>query len=159
MDSQILILSHVAVSLAAIVSGLVVVYGLVSNRTMPGLTAFFLVTTVVTNVSGFFFHRDHLLPSHILAAISIALLIPTLYGVYGAHLRGAWRGIYVAGAVACLYVNVFVLIFQSFLKIPTLHALAPTESSEPAFAGAQGAALLLFILAGIVSFRNFRPAG
>lgn len=158
MDSQIFTLFHVAISLAGILSGLVVAWGLLENRRMPMLTAIFLVTTVATSVTGFFFHRDHILPSHILGIISLAVLAPALYGLYGKQLQGVWRGVYVLGAVAALYFNVFVLIIQSFQKIPALHVLAPTQSSEPAFAGAQGAALLLFLAIGFLSFKRFRPA-
>jgi uncharacterized membrane protein len=157
MDSQIFTLFHVAISLAGILSGIIVAYGMVTNRLMPALTAIFLVTTVTTSVTGFFFHRDHLLPSHILGILSLLLLAPALYGLYLGKLRGAWRGVYIVGAVAALYFNVFVLIIQSFQKIPLLHALAPTQTSEPAFAGTQGAAVLLFIAVGILSFKNFRP--
>ena len=157
MDSQILLFSHVAISLIGIVSGLIVGFGLMTNRGLPVTTAIFLATTVLTSVTGFFFHRDHLMPGHILGAISLALLVPTIYGLYCAGLKGWWRGMYVVGAVACLYFNVFVLIIQAFLKIPAPHALAPTQTSEPAFAWAQGAALLLFVAIGVVSFRRFPP--
>jgi hypothetical protein len=157
MDSALFTLFHVAISLIGILSGLLVAYGLVKDRPMPAMTAIFLITTVATSVTGFFFHRDHLLPSHILGIISLLVLAPAIYGLYVGKLKSAWRGIYVGGAVTGLYFNVFVLIIQSFQKIPALHALAPTQSTEPAFAAAQGLALLLFIAIGIVSFRRFRP--
>ena len=157
MDSQIFTLFHVAISLAGILSGVIVAYGLVTDQRMPLLTAIFLLTTIATSVTGFFFHRDHILPSHILGIISLLLLLPATYGLYLQNLRGLWRGVYIVGAVAGLYFNVFVLIIQSFQKIPVLHALAPTQSSEPAFAGTQGVALLLFILIGFLAFKRFRP--
>jgi hypothetical protein len=158
MDSQIFTLFHVAISLVAILSGLIVAYGLVTDRTMPVPTAIFLVTTIATSVTGFFFHRDHILPSHILGIISLALLAPATYALYLQNLRRGWRGVYIVGAVAGLYFNVFVLIIQSFQKIPLLHALAPTQSTEPAFAASQGVALLLFVVIGVLAFRRFRPA-
>ncbi len=158
MDSQIFTLFHVIISLAGILSGVIVAYGLVTDRTMPVLTTIFLVTTIATSVTGFFFHRDHILPSHILAIISLLLLVPATYALYLQNLRRGWRGVYIVGAVASLYFNVFVLIIQSFEKIPLLHALAPTASTEPAFAASQGVALLLFIVIGVVAFRRFRPA-
>jgi len=157
MDSQIFTLFHVAISLIGILSGVVVAWGLVTNRTLPGLTAVFLATTVATSVTGFFFHRDHILPSHVLGILSFLLLAVALYGLYLQKLRGVWRGAYVVCAVTSLYFNVFVLIIQSFQKIPVLHALAPTQSSEPAFAGTQGVALLVFVAVGYLSFRHFRP--
>jgi hypothetical protein len=157
MDSPVFTLFHVAISLLGILSGLLVAYGLVKDRPFPALTAIFLATTVATSVTGFFFHRDHLLPSHILGILSLLILAPAIYGLYVGKLRGAWRSIYVAGALVGLYFNVFVLIIQAFQKIPPLHALAPTQSTEPAFAAAQGAALIFFVALGIVSFRQFHP--
>ena len=158
MDSPLFTLFHVAISLIGILSGAAVANGLIKGRDFPALTAIFLGTTVATSVTGFFFHRDHLLPSHILGILSLLILAPAIYGLYIGNLKGAWRGIYVAGAVTSLYFNVFVLIIQSFQKIPPLHALAPTQSTEPAFAAVQGAALILFVAIGIVSLRHFHPA-
>jgi hypothetical protein len=158
MDSPLFTLFHVAISLVGILSGVAVAYGLIKDRSFPVLTALFLASTVATSVTGFFFHRDHLLPSHILGIISLLILAPAIYGLYIGQLRGAWRGIYVGGAVTALYFNVFVLIIQSFQKIPPLHALAPTQSTEPAFAATQGVTLILFVAIGIVSLRRFHPA-
>jgi hypothetical protein len=157
MDSHIFTLFHVAVSLIGILAGLVVAWGLLNNRSLPELTGVFLLATAATSVTGFLFHRDHILPAHILGVLSLLVLAPAIYGLYWGKLQGAWRGVYVIGAVVGLYFNVFVLIVQSFLKIPALHALAPTQSSEPAFAGSQAAALVLFIVIGILSFRRFHP--
>jgi hypothetical protein len=157
MDSQIFTLFHVAISLIAILCGLVVAYGLITDQRMPQLTAVFLVTTIATSVTGFFFHRDHILPSHILGILSLLLLLPATYGLYLQNLRSFWRPVYLVGAVAGLYFNVFVLIIQSFQKIPVLHALAPTQSTEPAFAATQGVALFLFLLIGFLAFKRFRP--
>jgi hypothetical protein len=156
MDSQIFTLFHVAISLIGILSGLIVAYGLITDQRMPFLTAIFLLTTVATSVTGFFFHRDHIMPGHILGVISLLVLLPAGYGLYLQNLRGFWRGTYIFGAVAGLYFNVFVLIAQGFMKIPALHALAPS-GSEPPFAAAQGVALLLFIVIGFMAFRRFRP--
>jgi hypothetical protein len=156
MDSQAFTLFHVAISLVAIASGLIVVYGLLNSNRMSGMTLLFIVTTIATSATGFFFHRDHILPSHIVGIISLVLLVPTVLALYIYHLRGFWRAVYAAGAVMGLYFNVFVLIVQSFLKIPSLHALAP-QGSEPAFAIAQGIVLVLFIVLGIFAVRKFRP--
>lgn len=156
MDSQALTLFHVAISLIAIVSGLIVLYGLVTANRMAGMTLLFLVTTIATSVTGFFFHRDHLMPSHIVGIISLAVLAVTTYALYAGKLRGFWRAVYVVGAVISLYLNVFVLVAQGFLKVPALHELAP-QGSEPPFAIAQGIVLLLFVIAGIFAVRRFRP--
>ena len=127
-----------------------------SAKKLEGVTLLFLVTTVATSVTGFFFHRDHLLPSHVVGIISLVLLGAVIIALYGFHLRGVWRIVYVIGAVASLYFNVFVLIVQGFLKLPFLHALAPTQT-EPAFLAVQGLALLVFLAIGVLSFVRFRP--
>ncbi len=156
MDSQTLTLSHVVISLIAIAAGFAVLYGLLTAARMRALTLLFLVTTIATNASGFLFHREHVLPSHIVGAIALAVLAVTLVALYVYHLRGAWRGIYVIGAVTSLYFNMFVLVAQAFLKVPSLHELAP-QGSEPPFAVAQGALLIVFIAVGTLAFKRFRP--
>lgn len=157
MDSQAFTLFHVAISLIAIVAGLIVLYGLLTANRMAGMTLVFLVTTIATSATGFFFHRDHLLPSHIVGIISLVVLALTTFALYGARLRGFWRPIYVIGAVVSLYLNVFVLVVQSFLKVPALHELAP-NGSEPPFAVAQGILLIAFIVFGVLAVKRFHPA-
>ena len=156
MDSQALVFSHTAISLIAILAGLIVLYGLLTVNRMPAMTLFFLVTTIATSVTGFFFHREQLLPSHIVGVISLVVLAVTVLALYTYRLRGIWRAVYVIGAVISLYLNVFVLVVQSFLKVPALHQLAP-QGNEPPFAIAQGVVLLLFIVLGFLAFKRFRP--
>jgi len=156
MDSQALVFSHTAISLIAILAGLIVLYGLLTVNRMPAMTLFFLVTTIATSVTGFFFHREQLLPSHIVGILSLVVLAVTVLALYTYRLRGIWRAVYVIGAVISLYLNVFVLVVQSFLKVPALHQLAP-QGNEPPFAIAQGVVLLLFIVLGILAFKRFRP--
>jgi hypothetical protein len=148
---------HVLISLAGIASGFVVLFGLLTANRLPTWTAIFLATTAATSVTGYFFPREHILPSHIVGAISLVVLAVAIYALYSRHLAGAWRGVYVVGAVIALYLNFFVLIVQSFLKVPALHVLAP-NGSEPPFLIAQSAALLAFILLGIFAVHRFRPA-
>jgi len=147
---------HVALSVVGIVSGLVVVAAMLKSKRLSGWTLLFLATTVATSVTGFGFHREHLMPSHIVGIISLVLLAVAILALYVFALRGAWRWIYVITAVASLYLNVFVLIVQAFLKVPTLHALAPTQN-EPPFAIAQGIVLIAFIVIGIAAARKFHP--
>jgi len=156
MDSQALVFSHTAISLIAILAGLIVLYGLLTVNRMPAMTLFFLVTTIATSVTGFFFHREQLLPSHIVGILSLVVLAVTVLALYTYRLRGIWRAVYVVGAVISLYLNVFVLVVQSFLKVPALHQLAP-QGNEPPFAIAQGVVLLLFIVLGFLAFKRFRP--
>jgi hypothetical protein len=147
-------LVHVLISLAGIGTGFIVLYGLIAGKRLDGWTSIFLVTTVLTSLTGYLFPFKHLLPSHIVGAISLLVLAFAIYGRYVRHLNGAWRWIYVIGAVLSLYLNVFVAIVQAFLKVPALKAMAPTQA-EPPFVVAQVAAMALFVVLGIVAVRKF----
>jgi len=149
-------LLHVVISLVGIGAGLIVLFGMFGSHRLPGWTALFLATTVLTSVTGYFFPVDRILPSHIVGAISLVILAVALFALYSRHAMGSWRWIYVATATLALYLNVFVAVAQAFLKVPSLHALAPTQA-EPPFAIAQGAVLLVFIVLGVVAIRRFHP--
>jgi hypothetical protein len=150
---------HVIISLIGIVSGFCVLFGLFGSNRMPGMTALFLLTTILTSVTGFLFPFDKLLPSHMVGIVSLIMLAIACFALYVMKLSGAWRWIYTLTALIALYLNVFVLIIQSFLKIGPLHALAPSvPPSEPPFAVVQGIALLFFVVAIISAVRRFRPA-
>ena len=144
---------HVVISLVVIGSGLVVLLGLLAGKRLNLSTALFLVTTAATSITGYGFPFTHLLPSHVVGAISLVVLAVAIYARYARHLAGAWRATYVICAVAALYFNVFVLVVQAFLKVPALHSLAPTQS-EPPFAVAQLVVLALFILLGTLAGRR-----
>lgn len=151
-------LVHVIISLIGIVSGIIVMFGMLGARRMPGLTAIFLLTTILTSATGFLFPFTKILPSHIISALSLVLLAIACIALYGMKLSGAWRWIYALTALVSLYFNVFVLIIQSFLKIPVLHALAPSvPPSEPPFAAVQGIVLLFFVIVIVGAIRRFRP--
>jgi hypothetical protein len=151
-------LVHVIISLIAIAAGFVVLSGLLGSNRMAGMTALFLLTTILTNATGFLFPFEKLLPSHMIAALSLVLLAIACIALYGMKLSGAWRWIYVVTALLSLYFNVFVLVIQSFLKIPALTALAPgNPPAGPVFAVAQGVVLVFFIVVIIGSIRRFRP--
>ncbi|MFT3731059.1 MAG: hypothetical protein QM780_06480 [Hyphomicrobium sp.] len=155
MDTFTLV--HVVLSLIGIATGLIVFLGFVADAEMPALTAIFLATTVLTSVTGFGFPFTKLLPSHIVGIISLAVLAIALFALYGRHLAGAWRWIYVVSASTALYLNVFVLIVQLFQKVQALQAVAPTQS-EPPFIGAQGLNLVVFLGLGYLAVRRFRAS-
>ena len=158
MDLATFTMVHVIISLIGIVSGIIVMFGLLGSKRMPGMTAIFLLFTILTNATGFLFPFTKLLPSHVIAIISLVLLAIACLALYGMKLVGAWRWIYVVTAMTSLYLNVFVLVIQSFLKIPALHALAPSvPPSEPPFAVVQGIVLLFFIVVIVGAIRRFRP--
>jgi uncharacterized membrane protein YdcZ (DUF606 family) len=148
-------LVHVLISLAGIASGLVVVGGLLTNRRLDQWTAVFLATTAATSLSGFGFPVEHVLPSHIVGSISLVVLAVAIAARYKYQLSGASRWIYAVGAVMALYLNVFVLVIQSFLKISALKALAPTQT-EPPFAVAQLIVLAVFIGLGVSAVKKFQ---
>jgi hypothetical protein len=136
----------------------VVLYGLLGSNRTSGTTAYFLVTTILTSATGFLFPFTQLLPSHMVGILSLVLLAIAVFALYGQKLVGAWRWIYVVTAMLSLYLNVFVLVIQSFLKVPVLHALAPSvPPSEPPFAVVQGIVLVLFVIAIVAAVRRFRP--
>ena len=149
---------HVIISLVAIVSGVIVMFGLLGSNRMPALTATFLLLTILTSATGFLFPFEKLLPSHMVGMLSLVLLAIACVALYVMNLAGAWRWIYVASAMVALYLNVFVLVIQGFLKVPPLHALAPSvPPSEPPFAVIQGIVLVFFIIVIIGAVRRFRP--
>jgi hypothetical protein len=145
---------HVLISLIAIGSGLIVMFGLLGGRRLDVWTGLFLATTVLTSVTGFGFPFQHLLPSHILGILSLVILALAIPARYVFHLAGAWRWIYVVGAGMALYFNVFVLVVQSFEKVPALKALAPTQK-EPPFLVAQLIVLLIFVALIILATKRF----
>ena len=148
-------LIHVAISLAAIASGFVVLFGMLADKRLDRWTAFFLATTVATSLTGFGFPIHGLTPGIEIGIISLLVLAVALYARYGRHLAGAWRRVYVISAVAALYFNFFVLIVQSFQKVPPLKALAPRQTDLP-FVVAQRVVLVAFLVLGTIAVKRFR---
>jgi hypothetical protein len=147
---------HAIISLVGIGSGLAVLLGLFSAKRLDGLTALFLLATVLTSVTGFGFPFTHLLPSHKIGIISLVVLAIAILARYSFRMVGKWRWIYVVTAMVALYLNVFVLVFQSFEKVPALKAMAPTQS-EPPFLVAQLVVMALFIVLTIFAVKKFHP--
>ena len=161
MSIATFVLVHVAISLIAIVTGLIVMFGMLGSKRQPGLTAIFLLTTILTSATGFVIPPllfEKMLPSHLFGLLSLVLLAIACFALYIMNLRGAWRWIYALTALVALYLNVFVLVVQSFLKVPALHALAPSvPPAEPPFAVAQGIVLVFFVIVIIGVIRRYRP--
>jgi hypothetical protein len=155
---------HVIISLVAIISGIIVALGMLGARRMPGVTALFLITTVATSVTGFMFETPvdaprvigSFDPPKVVGIISLVFLALAILALYSYKLAGSWRGVYVISAIVALYFNCFVLVVQSFQKVPFFHALAPTQK-EPPFAVAQVILLILFVGLGVAAFRKFKP--
>jgi hypothetical protein len=156
MILQIYTIIHTLISLVAIFTGIVVVLGMLGGSRLDGWTKWFLITAVATTVTGFFFPFHGFTPAIGLGIISLPFLALTIFARCSRQLVGAWRWIYVIGAVICLYFNLFVLVVQSFEKVPALHAMAPTQT-EPPFKLTQMIVLVLSILLAIVAVIRFRP--
>ena len=148
-------LIHVLISLVAIASGIVVVYGFLTNQRFERLTAVFLVMTGLTSLTGFLFPFTSATPAIKLGIISLGVLAIAVVTRYLLHLT--WRKTFVIAACMALYFNVFVFVVQSFEKVPSLRAIAPTQK-EPPFAVAQGVVLLLFMVLTTFAVKRFRPA-
>ena len=148
-------LFHVALSVAAIVLGLVTVYGLINGRRMGRLTAWFLVFTAATTFTGFLFPCHGFTPALGVGIVSTLILVLAVAARYRFHMAGAWRAIYITSAITALYLNCFVFVVQSFQKVPALHALAP-DGSGSIFAGVQAVVLLSFAVVGYAAVKRFR---
>jgi len=147
---------HVIISLVGIGSGLIVIFGMLSAKRPNGWTALFLLTTVLTSVTGFGFPFTHVTPGHKVGVISLVVLLIAILARYSFHMAGKWRSIYVVTAIIAEYLNVFVLVVQGFEKVPALRAMAPTQS-EPPFLVAQLVVMALFIVLTIFAVKKFHP--
>src|SRR4029077_5725587 len=147
---------HTLISLIAIFTGLIVVFGMIGGKRLDGWTKWFLITAVLTTATGFFFSFHGFTPAIGLGIVSLPFLALTIFARCSKQLAGAWRWIYVVGAVMSLYFNLFVLVVQSFEKVPGLQAIAPTQTESP-FKLTQLAVLIVSILLGIVAVVRFRP--
>jgi hypothetical protein len=157
-----LVLVHVVISLIGIVAGLVVMFAMLDSNRMAGLTAIFLIFTILTSATGFIippFLTDKFLPSHAIGILSLILLAIACFALYSQNLSGMWRWVYVVTALVSLYLNTFVLVIQSFLKIPALSAIAPgNPPSGPVFAVVQLIVLAFFAFMTFRAVKRFHPA-
>ncbi len=147
---------HVVISLIGIFAGAVVLAGMLGGRLLGVWNAVFLIATVATSVTGFFFHSTSFGPPQVVGVISLVVLGDALVALYVRHLIGIWRAIYVVAAVLALYLNVFVGVAQAFQKLPFLSVLAPTQT-EPPFLIAQSIVLVAFVILGFLAVRRLRP--
>jgi hypothetical protein len=148
---------HVLISLVGIVAGVIVALGMAQGKHLPGWTATALLFLILTSVTGFFFHDPTFTPAQGVGIVSLVVLAIALIALYGLHLKGIWRSIYVVTAMIAIYFNCFVGVIQSFQKIDFLHALAPTQSTEPAFVVAQFVLLVIFVVLGYAALKRFHP--
>lgn len=155
MSTSTFTLFHVLLSLAGIGSGFVVVLGLLNSKLMNGWTSIFLITTVLTSVTGFLFPFHAVTPGIILGVLSLMVLAFTIAARYAFHLSGRWRSTFVVSTIVALYFNCFVGVVQSFEKVPALHALAPTQKEAP-FGITQLVLLAIFVVLGVRAVKKFK---
>jgi hypothetical protein len=160
-------LVHVVITLIAIASGFIVVFGLIGSHRLPKLTALFWLTTVLTSVTGFMFflaptQAKMFTPAAGTGVVATLVFLIALFALYARHLYGKWRWIYAITAVISLYLNVFVLIVQSFEKIKLINPAAPmvgppfAPPTDFQFAVTQGVALVIFVMLGLIAAIKFR---
>jgi hypothetical protein len=148
---------HVLISLVGIVAGVVVAFGMAQDKSRPGWTALALLFLILTSVTGFFFHDPTFTPAQGVGILSLVVLAVALFALYVLKLKGVWRWIYVVAALIAIYFDCFVGVIQAFQKIDFLHALAPTQSTEPAFVVAQLVLLAIFVVLGYTALNRFHP--
>jgi hypothetical protein len=150
-------LLHVVISLIGIATGFIALLGMLAGRRLEPWTSVFLITTLLTSLTGFLFPITAFTPALAVGALSTVILLIAFAAYYAFHARGFWRPVYIVTAVFALYLNTFVAVVQAFQKLAILQPLAPTQS-EPPFLAAQGAVLILFGLLGVLALRRFHPA-
>jgi hypothetical protein len=106
-------------------------------------------------LTGFLFPFKEITPGIVLGVLSMIALTVAFVARYARDLAGAWRRTYVISAIVSLYFNVFVLVVQSFEKVPALHVLAPTGKEAP-FKVVQLVVLLAFVVVGVMAAKKFR---
>jgi hypothetical protein len=146
---------HVLISLVGIAAGIIALIAFARGTWLARVTHVFLWTTLLTNITGFMFPFKGVTPAIIVGGVSTVVLLVAFLALYRSKLQGGARTVYAITATLGLWFNLFVLVVQSFLKIPVLHALAP-NGNEPPFAAAQGVVLLASIALGYFSVRKAR---
>lgn len=153
MSLTLLTIIHTLISVAAIIAGIVVIADLLRGRDSGGWTHLFMATAFLTSATGFLFPFTVFLPSHGTAIVALLVLAVTLPARY----RLRWPATYAVGAVASLFLLIFVAIAQVFAKVPSLRAVAPTQS-EPPFLITESITLAIFVVIGVLAARNYRAA-
>lgn len=148
----VLVALHTAVSLIGLVAGACVLRGIFLSRRPGGMTALFLASMLLTDISGFLFPLRQIGLGQVVGALSLVLLVPTILAGSIHRLAGAWRWIYVLGIASTLYLDALIAVFMAFAKLPPLKGAGP----EPLYT-VQLAVLALFIVLGAYGVARFDP--
>lgn len=144
---------HVAISLIGIGAGIVALVALTGGRWLPRWQSVFLAATLLTSLTGFLFPFNGFTPAIGVGILSTLVLLVAYAALYAFRLRGLVGIVYAVTATLALWLNLFVLVVQSFLKIPALNALAPT-GTEPPFLALQAVTLLAMVVLGVAILRR-----
>ena len=145
---------HTAISLIAIPLGIMATARLFRPDLPATWTRSFLWLAVLTSATGFIFPFIGITPAFVVGILALAILAAMRWASTHPETTFA-RWTYAGGMVASLYLLIFVAVVQAFLKIPKLHALAPTGTEAP-FAITQVLVLLVMLAIGIAALRRFR---
>lgn len=156
LTPEAFLLLHVVISMIGIFAGFIVMGGMYASHKLPTWTAIFLFTTILTSATGFLFPITIFTPALAVGILSLVILLVALLALYVYRLAGWWRFVYVATALAALYLNFFVFIVQSFQKVTFLQHLAPKQA-EPPFVITQAVVLLTFVVLGLIALWRFHP--
>jgi hypothetical protein len=150
---------HTVITLVALAAGLLTLFAMLRNDRANAMTAVFLLFGALTAITGFLLpFQSARQPSMVVGYILSVAVVLAVLGRYAFALRGAWRPVYVIAAVLSLYLNSFVFVTQTFIKVPALHTIAPgAPPSGPVFGAVQLVVLGCFVVAGYLGVRRFRP--
>ena len=148
---------QVAISLAGIAAGFVVMARMIRDRPLGQANILFLAATIATTLTGFLFPIHGFDPALGVGIVSTLVLGVALWSLGIARLKGAARPAYAMTASAAFYLNMFVAIVQVFQKVPSLRGGDPAHPPPP-FIAVQAATLVCFVIAGIYATRRFHAA-
>ncbi|HWX66595.1 MAG TPA: hypothetical protein VNZ27_09250 [Rhodanobacter sp.] len=145
---------HTVVSVVAILAGIGAMRGLFLGRVRSAAMAAFLVSAIVTTVTGFMFPYHGFTPAIGVGVIALLVLAWALFAQRRTA-RSAGSGAQFAVAIVVSeYFLVFVLVAQIFAKLPALNALAPNVK-QPLFGAAQ---LIVLIAFAVIAARAARAS-
>ncbi|SFS00300.1 hypothetical protein SAMN05216570_1417 [Dyella sp. OK004] len=143
---------HTVISVVAILAGIGAVRGLFLGRVRSAAMATFLVSAIVTTVTGFMFPYHGFTPAIGVGVIALLVLAWALLAQRRTALSAGSGAQFAVAIVVSEYFLVFVLVAQTFAKLPALNALAPNVQ-QPFFGAVQLIVLIAFTVIAIRAAR------